>query len=249
MSFFVYGASVQGAGHARADLPCQDAHGWRVVRPGICCAVADGLGSAARAEEGSRIAVAAALEALVKSSEAGPGWETPNALEESVRKAFRDARHALELQCDASSSLGDLATTLLVAVVTDNATAIGQIGDGGIVGRWESGELAAFSAPTLGEYVNEVEPLTSSNALERITIRSWPMAARDVALFSDGLQTLAMNLATGLPFSPFFEPFFNIPIAEEADVWSERLFQFLLSERVCKRTEDDKTLVVAKRVE
>lgn len=249
MKFFVYGASVKGTGHVRADLPCQDAHGWRVARHGLCCAVADGLGSAPRADEGSQLAVSTALEALVESAEAVSGWETPEALEASVLNAFHQARNALALECGASSSIGALATTLLVAVVTDNATAIGQIGDGGIVGRWESGDLVALSAPTLGEYVNEVEPLTSPKALTGITIRSWPIAARGVALFSDGLQAMAMNLATGLPFSPFFEPFFNIPTSEEMVVWNDRLCQFLLSERVCKRTEDDKTLVVAKRVE
>ncbi len=249
MSFFFYGASVQGASHVRADLPCQDAHGCKIIRQGICCAVADGLGTAVRADEGSRIAVATALAALVESSEAEPGWVTLDAMEESLRQSFLDARNALDMASGASSPLGDLATTLLVAVVTHNATAIGKIGDGGIVGRWESGDIVALSAPTLGEYVNEVEPLTSAKAMEHIRIRSWPMAVREVALFSDGLQALAMNLATGLPFSPFFDPFFNIPIVEGTDVWSERLSQFLLSERVCKRTEDDKTLVVAKRVE
>ncbi len=64
MTWRAYGASVRGTSHTGTGLPCQDAHGWRFLSSGIACAVADGLGSAARADAGAQIVVAAALNSL-----------------------------------------------------------------------------------------------------------------------------------------------------------------------------------------
>ena len=45
----IVGASVQGTSHQKDDIPCQDAHGYRVLLSGaIVVAVADGAGTASR---------------------------------------------------------------------------------------------------------------------------------------------------------------------------------------------------------
>lgn len=245
MTWRAYGASVRGSGHARTGLPCQDAHAWCPLSGGLACAVADGLGSAARADAGAQVAVVAALDALV----AGLPWDgaacDPGACEATIRAAFAAAREAL-VAAAGDDPLRDLATTLLLAAATDGWTAVGQIGDGAVVGLWPDGRLETLSQPQRGEYANETTPLTADDALERLRVAVWPDPVQALALFSDGLQALALDLATGEPFAPFFAPFLAAladPFDPEAT--AERLAAFLDAPRVCARTDDDKTLLMA----
>ncbi len=245
MTWRAYGASVRGTGHVRLGLPCQDAHGWRPLPGGIACAVADGLGSAPRAEEGARRAVAAVLDALTTSLPRAWGTPDPAAIEGAVRAAFASARAAL-VEATGEAPPRDYATTLLVGIATRRWTAVGQIGDGALVGRWPDGRLETLSLPQRGEYANDTTPLTAEDALERLRLAVWPAPLQALALFSDGLQALALDLASGEPFEPFFGPFFEA-LAEPFDptTTGERLAAFLDTPRVCARTDDDKTLMVA----
>jgi hypothetical protein len=59
---------------------------------------------------------------------------------------------------------------------------------------------------------------------------------------TDGLQLVAFDLATGVPHAPFFAPFFSF-VAGDGEV--AQLTEFLGSERVAERTDDDVTLAVA----
>jgi hypothetical protein len=62
------------------------------------------------------------------------------------------------------------------------------------------------------------------------------------------LQRLALNLATNTPHEPFFEPFFkvlSIVGENKEDELTAALVDFLKSERVNERTDDDKTLALA----
>ena len=246
MTWRAYGASVRGTSHQRSGLPCQDAHGWRELPAGgLLCAVADGLGSAARADEGAQRAVAAALDALTATLAAAPAASDEAAITGHLRAAFAAARAALERGAD-PNPLRDYATTLLLAAVTPDWSAVGQIGDGAVVGHWPDGRLETLSLPQRGEYANETTPLTSPDAIERLQVRVWPAPLRALALFSDGLQGLCINLATGAPFERFFAPFLQaLGGPFDPDATGARLTAFLESPRVCARTDDDKTLLVA----
>jgi len=247
LTWRAYGASVRGTSHVRAGIPCQDAHGWRLVPGGIVGAVADGLGSAARAEEGAELAVSMALESIVTGFDAMRHDEVAS-ITEMVRAAFLAARDALE-SASMAAPLRDLGTTLLLAIATDGWTAVGQIGDGAIVGRWLDGRLESLSVPLRGEFINETTPLTADDAMQHLIVRVWPEPVQSLALLSDGLEDLCINLATGLPFGAFFGPFFA-PLIDpptdqfDSDLISEHLAAFLDSDRVCTRTDDDKTLLL-----
>jgi hypothetical protein len=69
-----------------------------------------------------------------------------------------------------------------------------------------------------------------------------------VALFSDGLLTLALNVDENQPYAPFFTPLFAFAkeATDEAQA-TQALATFLDSERVNQRTHDDKTLVLVTR--
>lgn len=248
MSWQAFGASVQGVGHKRLKLPCQDACHWQVLPSGgVICAVADGLGSSAKAEVGAEIVITVVVAELNQSLPTLEEQPSEEAIAKILCAAVQSARSALEQRAtDCSVPLHEFATTLLVACSTDTWSGIAQIGDGAIVGYWRDGRLECLSLPQHGEYINETIPLTADNALSRLDVKSWQAPLAALALFSDGLQSLAINLQQGSPHPPFFTPFFTAlqqPLNSEAI--SKQLAAFLDSERVCSRTDDDKTLVIA----
>jgi hypothetical protein len=83
------------------------------------------------------------------------------------------------------------------------------------------------------------------DALQRLEVQVYP-PAQALAMISDGLIRLAMNLPENVPHSPFFQPLLAFAAAAKNEVEAqEQLAAFLASERVCARTDDDKTLVLA----
>jgi len=69
---------------------------------------------------------------------------------------------------------------------------------------------------------------------------------RALAVMSDGLTRLALKLPANEPHPPFFQPLFAFASAADGQAQAEeQLAAFLASERVCARTDDDKSLVIA----
>jgi hypothetical protein len=72
---------------------------------------------------------------------------------------------------------------------------------------------------------------------------------KSLALISDGLLRLAVSLPDYEPSPRFFRPLWDFATqAEDETQAQEQLTAFLASERVCARTDDDKTLVLAVRL-
>jgi hypothetical protein len=90
------GASVRGTSHVKLNLPCQDYHDYRVVaHEVILAAVADGLGSASKSNQGAKLAVDTvlnSLDTLIRQSlpDDEQGWE------KIIRVGFTQARNELE---------------------------------------------------------------------------------------------------------------------------------------------------------
>ena len=145
------------------------------------------------------------------------------------------------------SALGEFATTLLVAVAAGPWLSAAQVGDGAMVCRNTAGTLELLSkVRNGGEYVNETTFLTSADYLAGLHRRSLPAAEVDgLALFTDGIELLAITYPANSPHAPFFKPLFAFAEGDEAT--QAELEIFLRSDRVCERTDDDKTLIVAVR--
>ncbi|HUS15575.1 MAG TPA: protein phosphatase 2C domain-containing protein, partial [Chloroflexia bacterium] len=217
-------------------------------------------GSAPRAAEGAACAAAAAVGALDRALSASGMPRDDAAWRALLAVAASEARAALEFlvvmappaagepapEAAGTDPLRALATTLLLVVVTPARVAALQIGDGAVVIEDGLGQTSALTAPDYGEYLNETVFLTSPDYLERAQVAiAAPPALRGVALFTDGIQMLALNLADGTPHGPFFAPLFSFAAggsATDAD-----LAAFLQSDRVNARTDDDKTLLLAVR--
>lgn len=140
----------------------------------------------------------------------------------------------------------EMACTLIVAIADGERVAIAQIGDGAAVGINPTGELRAFTVPPAAEYANQTHFLTDPQALQQIQLHTWRGSLAGLALFSDGLQRLALQLPAGEPFAPFFDPLFRfVAQVEDEFAGGEQLRTFLQSSRVSERTDDDLTLVLA----
>lgn len=234
------GASVAGAGHRRTGRPCEDAHAWAVLSGGrLVAAVADGAGSAPLGIVGAHAASRAAVDALRLRGD-------PDA---ALRHAVRAAATAVERSAQARGvQPGDLATTLLALVAGPEWVASIRVGDGAAVVHDAVGNLALLGGGGTNEYLNETVFLTSPGSLEDLQPAIWEGRASALALFTDGLEGLAIRRSDGAPHPPFFGPLFRF-LAEEPDAGraAERLQAFLEGPRVTERAEDDLTLLLAVR--
>jgi hypothetical protein len=145
----------------------------------------------------------------------------------------------------------DFASTLLGCVVGPTVAAYFHIGDGAIVAR-RNGVMAPVFWPDSGEYENTTNFVTDADAVENLRINIVSAIPDDVAMFTDGLQRLALSFQSMSAHEPFFEEMFNTvrrSRKEDCDVLSEQLAQYLRSDKVNERTDDDKTLVLGCKVD
>ncbi len=247
MKFKVTGASVQGTRHIERNIPCQDAFAYDVTDEYVIVCVADGLGSARLSHIGSERAVRIALEAIKKQFDT---HRDEDKARQAMIDVFREVNHDLRtLASQNKNDVRDYATTLICVLARSDSVVVGHIGDGAVVISKDN-NISLLSAPQHGEYAGEVTPVTSSNFedVQQISFRS--LSPDYIAVFSDGLERLAIDSSEGRPFTPFFAPLFAaIAEAENTTSLSSDLEQFLKSDRLCERTDDDKTLVLVARIQ
>lgn len=121
-----------------------------------------------------------------------------------------------------------------------------QIGDGAIVIDHGNGFILPIP-PMNGEYVSSTYFTTDSGAVETMRTVSLNCSVKRAAILTDGLERLALDMASKTPFAPFFKPLFDTLEkidSEQLDVAEKALIGFLDSEKVNSRTDDDKTLVL-----
>lgn len=244
----VLAASVRGTSHEKVGQLCQDAHHWEKLPEGILvAAVADGAGSATLGKVGAIVASQTAVE-TIRLKVATPRLpEDEQEWQLLLTNAVVAAKTAVEAEAVACSMTArDLATTLIIVVATPKFIAAAQIGDGVAVASDGEGNIIALTAPQRGEYINETTFLVSPNALDTAQMTLWRGTAANIALLSDGLQMLALEMTDGRPHVPFFSPLFNFmaDVTDEAEA-KDQLVAFLRSPRITERTDDDLTLLLA----
>jgi hypothetical protein len=249
-SWRVVGAAAIGISHKKQNLPCQDAQAYRLVsaagRPLLLAAVADGAGSAEFSDRGAQAAVEAALQTLEAELLITEG----HSLEEYaglLYLAFESARAAVvKLAGQEELTLRSLATTLTCTLAHSEGVVAAQLGDGAVVALLGAENLLSVTQPQRGEYANETYFLTQEDALERLEIIILEAPLQGLAVMSDGLMRLAMQMPANEPHLPFFKPLFAFTKhAADPAAAARQLESFLSSERVCTRTDDDKSLVLA----
>ncbi|MCB0064702.1 MAG: protein phosphatase 2C domain-containing protein [Caldilineaceae bacterium] len=248
--FRVIAASVQGTSHLRAALPCQDAYAFVETACGdLIVAVADGAGSAAFSAEGARLAVTTAVE-QIQQTLARYQPTSPRAWQVTVQSAFLAAQQKLyQRASDDASDPRHFAATLVLLILRKEQAICGLVGDCGAILRHANQTLLSPCPPQRGEYANTTNFIVQPDLFSRLDIQQVAQPITAAALFSDGLAPLAMNLAKNEPYTPFFEPLFGfLAAAKDAAAAVEQLADFLGSDRVNARTDDDKTLVLIQRL-
>lgn len=244
----VVAASVCGTSHIKNKQLCQDAHHWQVL-PGnvLVAAAADGAGSASQGKVGAMVAVEAAIENLSMQHITQDSLTDDDIVRSLLHEALLAAKKAVEDEAAASNKQPqDLATTLIIAIATPEIVAAAQVGDGLAVAKDRMGNLLALTMPNNGEYINQTTFLTSADAIDFAQMRLWREAIVNIAVLTDGLQMLALNMVAGEPHKPFFFPLFDfVENAEDKTEAKEQLVKFLGSERITQRTDDDLTLIIA----
>ncbi|AFZ28882.1 hypothetical protein Glo7428_0273 [Gloeocapsa sp. PCC 7428] len=244
----VAAASVRGRGHEKVGQLCQDAHYWQKLPSGILvAAVADGAGSANLGKVGAIVAAQTAVETVCDRLTTSPLPADDNEWRSVLNNALAAARTTVEAEAVACQlSARELATTLIIVVATPNLVVAAQIGDGVAVASDRQGNLIALTAPQFGEYINETTFLVSPQALDTAQLTLWQGKTAKIALLSDGLQMLALELNQGKPYVPFFSPLFHFvaQIKDETEA-KEQLVAFLRSPKITERTDDDLTLLLA----
>ncbi|MGE3424783.1 MAG: PP2C family serine/threonine-protein phosphatase [Dehalococcoidia bacterium] len=241
-------ARAIGTSHLRANLPCQDRFLSEVLENGsLVAALADGAGSAALAERGAEIAVAAVLAHVKQSLE-----ERRTDFAVVLREAAASAREAISAEADREgTALRSYASTLLAVVLSPEGGGALQLGDGVIVVSDGGDEWSWVFWPQRGEYANTTHFLTDEDALDQLEAEVFSAGITDLALMSDGLEPLALHYASKTVHDPFFNGMFPSLVKAEgcAEIYALSAFleQFLSSERVGSRTDDDVSLILATR--
>jgi len=143
---------------------------------------------------------------------------------------------------------GDFACTLLLSVLEENCALFAQIGDGVIV-RWDGEDYKTVFWPQTGEYLNTTIFVTSDQVDTSLNYLLYPAPVHELALLTDGLQMISLDYGIRQAHQPFFAPLFSRLRAEgNSEILSPLLTDFLRSEKVNARTNDDKTLILASRI-
>lgn len=241
-------ASCRGTAHVRDGTRKQDAMAVLAEQDGgVLVAIAcDGAGSASHGRTGAMIAAVTLArcardwlhdEAALPSADEVAVW-----LDEARLRIFDAAN-------DCSLPARDFATTVVMAVSDGTATITAHIGDGAIVGRCEAtDEWTALSWPAHGEYASMTSFLTDDELSLRVA--TTPGEIDRLAVFTDGIERLALDFGTRTPHAPFFDSM-SRPLDEcrsmgRSPALSIALAAFLDSEIVNTRTDDDKTLILAR---
>jgi hypothetical protein len=248
-------ASVAGTSHEKTGLACQDAGSCRVVETmeggSVLLAMAsDGAGSARRSAEGAHLATELFLDEFGAACRDNGITAIDRAF---VLAWLRKLRRKIAARAAASGiRSGDFACTALGVVIADDRAVFFQIGDGAIVvsGRHDFGDYNWVFWPQHGEFANTTNFVTQRNASRAIEVEIHHGQIDDVAIFTDGIERLVLDLAGKAAHAPFFHPLFRWLSATKPPVTSETsptIAHYLGSKQVCDRTDDDKTLILATR--
>ena len=254
MSNWVFAsASVRGTSHVRAGTRLQDARrSFVLTAPSgtsvFCGVVSDGAGSAKFGGEGASIVCRTFATGIQRFFEMEPALPD----EETIWSWIDEARDRISSAAK-KRDLGprDFAATLVLVLATPQQVLTCHIGDGAVVGREaDTGEWVTLSLPENGEYASTTYFITDDQGPRaRLQVHDGEFNA--LAAFSDGIEGLVIDSATGSPHPGFFQPTIRpLEISETSgrqEKLSRQLAQFLDSGRINERTDDDKTLVIACR--
>ena len=157
-SINVFLARRRGRSHIDSNSPCQDYCLSESVSKGIVLAVADGVGSCSKSDIGSKLACKAVYETvkLIDSKSDNEELFVSRLQSVAFRKSIFDKWRQFVIDHISEENKGakithedifEYASTLMLAVITDNYFIVGNLGDGQVIlyNRYESIKLRKHS--------------------------------------------------------------------------------------------------------
>lgn len=248
-------ASVIGQAHINQQTTCQDRLLCRTIKTEadgevLVAVVADGAGSTSHGQIGAEVACETFVSQIADFLNSG------NASVESLNEDFGQLwiqffqTKIKQIAAEEKKEIRDFASTLIGAIVGENATVFYQVGDGGAVfstnGKNESYRFGI--EPTESEYVNTTEFLTDDAAWNSLRFVLIKERIEDLILFSDGIFAVAVDYQKNKPHEPFLMPMIApLRNGNSANGLNEKLENFLASPKLNEKTDDDKTIILASR--
>ncbi len=242
-------AAVAGRSHRTARKRCQDFCGYRIVRGhgqsyaiGV---VADGAGSAKHGRAGAEIACALLLRAARRLILANQRLTSIG--RDQICEILRQARGIIVNRA-CGGQVRDFATTAAFAILGPNGCLFASVGDSVIVAGDQDSYLPVFW-PENGEFAGTTTFLTEGDFEEHLQFETRPAPVAEVALFTDGLSPVALNVCEQKAHGPFFSPLFGqlrstIRRRTPRFMVERGLRRFLGSGEMENRLDDDRSLVL-----
>jgi hypothetical protein len=215
----------------------------------LVAVTSDGAGSARYSAIGSWITVRVFTEMAVRQLDRLDSLRSLSA--EMVDDWLDEIRERIILAARRNDTVPrEFAATLVATLVARNDAAFIHVGDGASVFRvGDSSEWIVPTWPAQGEFAATTFFVTD-DPIPSVQYAYVEQSIAEVAVFSDGLERLALDFSKRAAHAPFFDTFFR-PL-QNSDAGRNRklsrdLKHFLDGPTVCSKTDDDKTLILAKR--
>lgn len=212
--------------------------------------VSDGAGSAEHSAKGARLAIMRFIRCAAAFLAAG--GKVASLTPQIVLTWLDDIRDRISSEAEKlECTPRDFAATLVACLVTPLHTSFIHVGDGAAVYRLnDSDQWQIGSWPSHGEYASTTYFVTD-DPQPAIEITHIDGVVEEVCIFTDGIERLVLEFSDRRAFAPFFNKVFGAFDGSSAGrdrKMSRQLKLLLESPSVCEKTDDDKTIVLAKRV-
>jgi hypothetical protein len=240
-------ASAIGTGHISAGTRLQDAYAVEALNEdAVFAIVCDGAGSAQCGAEGAWVVCRhfkVRFRDWFKGQSAMPSNEILHGWLDEVRYTLEQAATVRNL------TQRDFACTLMLLAASGEEFVAMQIGDSSLVGQTGS-QWDVICWPQNGEYASSTYFVTDDPEPRPEIVRA-SNGYSAFALFSDGVGDLALShldqAAHEKFFNPMMRPVERIAVGGRLVELSGQLKQYLASEKVNAKTDDDKTLILLSR--
>jgi hypothetical protein len=253
MRWKVATSTVTGKAHTDRGEPGQDCHKAGTIRLAdaefFIGIAADGAGSTTDGGRGAEIACETAYARILATLRETAG--ILQVTDQDIRAWITAAHDAVEAEAKGRGKRPrDFACTLVGSVAGNEGAIFFQIGDGAIV-TGDGQDYQIIFWPEQGEYANTTFFVTDDQYIDHLHVQKTEVSPGEIALFTDGLQSLVLSFSQKKAHEGFFRPLFDALDRFPESTFSSfsgQLQGFLCRDEINARSDDDKTLILAKRV-
>ncbi len=232
--------AMQGRGHVKEGIPCQDKTAVREEFGTRCVVLADGAGSARLSHFGASAVVETVAALLCREFDHFYEAAAPA----DVTTVILDVLHRRlqEVAEEQSCALSDLASTLLFVACNDGRYIIGQLGDGCIAFS-RDGELKLVTRPEKGEFANQTFFVTSAHAGQHFRLFKGDVGRLDgFFLMSDGAAESLYQRNTDT-VAPLVRKLIIATFCKNAE-WMRNAVGNIFNNEILRKTFDDCSIAV-----